>query len=183
MWYYEKKVKRISISKVTKLINKRLHILFDNAFEVDNDYLKLYNKQYRIFVYPYIRSFGNHKIRIVISYEYFLTDDFSLKYQLLHDEKNNDSYYQNLKGLIDFFNYRYNMIVNNMEVDTISALVKYQNDNQFNRDLILNEQEYIGIPNSSYEIKNTYDKINLAFDLLTPDIRNLENLWSIFVYI
>jgi hypothetical protein len=95
MIFKKKKKEKINIGKVKKMIEQRLSILTDNSFVIDNNYLNHYQKQYRIYVYPYTKLIDNQRVLVILSYEYFLEDTFLMKFKVL----NNDSDFGSDKGL------------------------------------------------------------------------------------
>lgn len=77
---------RISIGKVQKMIEQGLSIFASHSFEIDKEYLDLFRKQYRIYVYPFVKLVDHQRLRITLSYEYFMADDFLLSIEVFDQE-------------------------------------------------------------------------------------------------
>jgi len=95
MIFKKKKKEKINIGKVKKMIEQRLSILTDNSFVIDNNYLSHFQKQYRIYVYPYTKLIDNQRVLVILSYEYFCEDTFLMEFKVL----NSDSDFGSDKGL------------------------------------------------------------------------------------
>ena len=91
----KKKKEKISIGKAKKMIEHRLSIFTDNSFVLDNNYLSHFQKQYRIYVYPYTKLIDNQNVLVILSYEYFFEDTFLMAFKVL----DNDSDFGSDKGL------------------------------------------------------------------------------------